>query len=365
MTVDTDPAIEDRIRAAFNEMMPVILAERDGSNPRQTSDGDVDLLAVGRIGGIPPRRTSAMAVGLAACVVLVVGGIVLFSRRTAEVDENPAAATTADDDVLLLPPDPPTSNELAQVPPGRWSAAVQSPAGQVLGINLSEDYWGDLPADADVRTIHSLAVGTLLSDGISRDYVALPGCVMLVVSAPATIAPWDTAVTDLWSGLTTNAGLVTVTLPPGWKQLATGPRTEHFNTAFTHAIGTASHEMRLFQARNANVAQFLSRTYSGTASAATLGTSSAWIVHSNDSLQWSYLIWSVGTTAAMLGGQAISDADLIATAQALVPVAPSEWLRRIEASVPSVDPDTVTATTMVPMPVGEQAGCGERTIRFA
>jgi hypothetical protein len=368
MTTHTDSAVEDRIRAAFEQMMPVILGEGDLRNLRQAAHDPGIPLVDDHIAGFiaageRPRRTSAMLVALASCVVLIVGGIALFSRRVAEVDESPVAAIPTDGDILLLPPEPVTANELDQFPAGRFSAAVQSPAGQVLGINVSEDFWGDLPPDADVRTIGALTVGTQLEDS-SRSYVALDRCAMVAIAAPATIPSWDPTVTDLLAGLTSTDGVVTVALPAGWQQLATGPQTERYNTAFTHTIGTSEHEMRLFQSRNANLAQFLAETYRGTASPITFGQSPAWVVHSNDSLQWNYLIWSTGTTAAMLGGQAISDADLIATAQTLVAVAPSEWIKRVNASLPPVDPATITATTMLATAIGDQSGCGARTIQF-
>ncbi len=366
MTAFTDSAVEDRIRAAFEQMMPVVLGERTFRNLRQATDDspapladDVDSIAAGQ----RPRRTSAMLVALASCVVLVVGGIVLFSRRVAEVDESPVAATPADGDILLLPPEQVTANELDQSAPGTWSAAVQDATGQVLGINVSEDFWGELPPDADVRTIGALTVGTQLADA-SRSYVALDRCAMVVVSTPATAPSWDPTVTDLLAGLTSKEGVVTVTLPTGWQQLATGPQTEYFNTAFTHIIGTSAQEMRLFQSRNANVAQFLAETYRGTASPITYGQSPAWIVHSNDSSPWNYLIWSTGTTAVMLGGQAMSDADLIATAQTLVAIAPDDWIKRVTAALPPVDPATITATTMLPIAVGDTNGCKATALHF-
>jgi hypothetical protein len=369
MNANTDPVVEDRIRAAFEQMLPVILGERSqGEHRRTVADaGDqlsleraVDLVAIGE----RPRSKSALVVALASCVVLIVAGIVLLSRRVAEVDENPANARPAVGDVLLLPPGTVSANELDQATPGSWSSAIQSPAGDVLGIIASPDFWGELPPDADIRTIGGLTVGSLVGDG-NHNYVALPTCAMLNVTTSATIPTWDASVTDLLAGLTSNSGAVTVTLPAGWKELATGPQTEYFNTAFTHAVGSSEREMRLFQSRNANISQFLSQTYRGTALPVNLGQSSAWVVHSNDSSHWNYLIWSIGTTAAMLGGEAISDGDLIATAQSLVPIAPDEWIKRVNAALPPADPATITATTMLPIAIGDQSGCATTSIRFS
>jgi hypothetical protein len=348
-------------------MMPVVLGVRDlgilsdAVEPAELVDDQVDAPLV--VGGDRRRRQPAMVAALISCVVLIVAGVALFGRRVTDTDEAPAAATPPLRDVLLLPRDPVTANELDQSSPGSWSSAVQSPAGRVIGINASLDYWGELPPDADVRTVGVLTVGTMLGD-TSHTYVALQRCAMLSVTTPATIPTWDTDVTDLLAGLTSDSGVVTVELPPGWRELATGPQAEYFNTAFSHTVGNSPHEMRLFQSRNTGVAQFLSQTYRGTAVPISFGQSSAWVVHSNDSQQWNYLIWQSGTTAAMLGGQAISDADLVATARSLVATAPDEWIRRVNARQPTADPATVTATTVFAATIADQAGCGTRSIRF-
>ena len=369
MTAPTDSVVEDRIRTAFEQMMPVILNERGSRDRSRTVEDASDQLTRGKtvelvVGNDRFRRTSTL-VALASCVALVVGGVVLFSRRVAEVDENPTSPTPAVGDVLLLPPDPVTANELDQATPSSWSSAVQNPAGQVLGIVVSPNFRpADLPSDADVRTIGGLTVYMPVGEG-PRNYFAQPNCATLNVLTPATTPPWDAAVTDLLAGMTLNAGAMSVTLPAGWKELATGPQTEEFNTAFTHTIGTSAREMRLFQARNASVAQFLSEIYRGSAVPITFGQSPAWVVHSNDSLQWNYLIWSTGTTAAMLGGQATSDADLIATAQSLVATAPAEWINRVNRALPQADPATITATTILAATIGDRSGCGTRSIRFS
>ncbi len=290
MTAYTDSAAEDRIRTAFQEMMPVILGVRDLGNLTETVDDPADFLAyeldVGFMaGGDRRRRRPAMVAALASCVVLVVGGIVLFSRRVAEVDETPAATTPSERERLAAPAGPchcertrpghPEQLELRSTEPG-WASAGNQCLAELSSSGSSDRCRG--PHD---RRADGVQAGRRRK---SRTYFAQPNCAALNVTTPATIPPWDTSVTDLLAGLTMNSGEMTVKLPAGWKELATGPQLENFNTAFTHTIGTSAREMRLFQSRNASVAQFLSETYRGTAAPITFGRSPAWVVHSNDSL---------------------------------------------------------------------------------
>ena len=247
MTPKTDSVVEDRIRGPVRRddaghlertrrsETILVNCRRRQAEPNSRPDWTVDLVT----GDEQPRRGTATLLVLASCVVLVVLGVVLFSRRVAEVDEIPANSMPAVGDVLLFPSGAVTANELDQVTPGSWSSAVQTPTGLVLGINASADFWGELPPDADVRTIGGLTVGRLVGDS-NKDYVALSNCAMLNVATPTTTpgmgrlghGPPDRAQLELGCRIRDAPGRL--------EGAGHRTQTEYFNTAFTHTIGTSS-----------------------------------------------------------------------------------------------------------------------------
>lgn len=245
-----------------------------------------------------PRRSPVVVwLAAAACVALVVGGLVLLSGRDANpaVSDQPAVTTSAAAPDSTAPPTsplpsaageatvlaPPAGSSIRLISARHWgsgglaSGAVVAPDGTVFSIHVGTgptwlpdtDQWDAIPSER--RALDTIA---------GRDVAAIvdgsaPGQIYRTVRddcwsielVTADAPMWSGEVTTLISAITPNRGVrpsddhaVTVEIPDGWSSLGAGRFSERWTMELQVDIDGTVHDVHLAQRPSAPVGVLLS-----------------------------------------------------------------------------------------------------------
>lgn len=330
--------------------------------------------------------TVAMRVTAAAAAVLVVFGVAQLDSGTQSetpsaqpeptqsspppaapavgetsppISVNGNAASTVD--VLLYPPvgTGATVTDAYMTPSiqDRWAATVVSPQGSAFGVFLSENFWGELPAGFQQRTVGDSIFAVGDEDGRTA-YTTLQPCLMLSVSDDrASTDRTDTQIDTVLNGLAITNTNVVANVPDGWTSLGVGPIEDTYSISFdvTTAAGTRRAELR--QMLDVNLGTLLSQARIPNIAPAAFDGTNAWIVVGPDpSVEFTYLAWQGDNGAVMLGLQDGTKAELIDLARNLETGHGTDWSGAIG------EVTTATTATIAPSNRPTTSACPPKTL---
>ncbi len=384
-TLDDDE-LDRRLHDIYQTMVPLLVLHNADYVTVQM-DGALQLGEVSVVELTPtdfenqqrPRRsraTIAIRVTAAAAVVLLVFGVAQLDSATQSeapsaqpeptqsspppaapavgetsppISVNGNAASTVDD--LLYPPvgTGATVTDAYMTPSiqDRWAATVVSPQGSAFGVFLSENFWGELPAGFQQRTVGDSIFAVNDEDGRSV-YTTLQPCLMLSVSDDRASADrTDTQIDTVLNGLAITNTDVVVNVPDGWTSLGVGPIEDTYSISFdtTTAAGTRRAELR--QMLDVNLGTLLSQSPIATIIPAAFDGTNAWIVAGPDpTVEFTYLAWQGRNGAVMLGLQDGTEAELIDLARNLATGHGPDWSGAIgEVTTATIAPSNGPATS--------------------
>lgn len=317
--------LEDELPDLFHE-----LAEAHPVGPRPDLFEDVFVRMTSTS---PPRRSPVLVrLAAAACVALVVGGLVFLSGRDVEpaVSDQPAATTSTVAPESTPPTTsprpnavgvatvlaPPAESSIRLISAQHWgsggiaSGAVVAPDGTVFSITVGAgptwlpdtDQWETIPSERrGLDTIAGRDVAAMVDASAPRQiYRTVRDACWSIELVTADAPMWSDDVTTLISAITPNRDVqpgdnpaVTVEVPNGWTSLGAGRFMESWTMDLQVDVDGTTHDVHLAQRPNAPVGVLLYGESNPTP-------------FDHDGLQW----WSVDTVTTPGQTSVIGDAGL-------------------------------------------------------
>jgi hypothetical protein len=192
-----------------------------------------------------------------------------------------------------------------------------------LSINVFENFWGELPADMEQRTIGGLTWATTVED-TNRGYVSLDTCTMLSMNAGPDGAAWDANATSLMNSVRF-ADPIAIDLPDGWRTIEVGPVGDWYSMSFDAELeGTPA--VTLTQTPGSNAGPLLADRAGYPIVEITIDGNPAWQVALDD--DWTQTIWQNDRGATMLTSKGLNPDGIRQFLTQLSPATASDWETR-------------------------------------
>lgn len=299
-----------------------LVASSAGGSSAELSVTHTDdfVLGFGSLGGLAPTQLKALD---ASGVEL--GRVDMVSTGGAPLGYVPGTGPSLQ---LLLPSDDvvPSYAQRNAALPQRTLGLVQAPSGATYSVNVTEDFWGELPAEFDQRTIGATTWATGEEDS-NRAYVSIAECAMVSVSAGPDRTAWSDEALAMLAAV--EAGdPITFDLPEGWSTLAVGPFGEWFGMSFDPGDGLA--DVTLTQMPGSSAGPILADLVGRPTESVVFRDTPAWLVTLDDA-GWSTLVWADDRGAFSIQSKDRSLDQLAAIVDGLSTVSVDEWQQRYAA----------------------------------